>query len=117
MAEAAEYHVVGSMEQTRKQDPVYQIGRGKAEELARLVKNLGAEKIIFDNSMKPVQAYNLTKVTEAEVIDRFQLILEIFARRASTAEAKLQIQLAKQRYGLSRAKERVRLKRLKEQPG
>jgi GTP-binding protein HflX len=52
-----------------------------------------------------------------EAIDRFQLILEIFARRASTYEAKLQIQLAKLRYELSRAKERVRLARMEEQPG
>jgi len=52
-----------------------------------------------------------------EAIDRFQLILEIFARRASTAEANLQIQLARLRYELSRAKERVRLARMEEQPG
>ncbi len=52
-----------------------------------------------------------------EAIDRFQLILEIFARRASTKEAKLQIQLAQLRYELARAKERVRLARMGEQPG
>jgi GTP-binding protein HflX len=59
----------------------------------------------------------LAKVTGVEAIDRFQLILEIFARRASTAEANLQIQLARLRYELSRAKERVRLARMEEQPG
>ncbi len=56
-------------------------------------------------------------MTGVEAIDRFQLILEIFARRASTAEANLQIQLARLRYELSRAKERVRLARMEEQPG
>jgi GTP-binding protein HflX len=82
-----------------------------------LVRKNGAEKTIFDNDLTPVQAYNLAKATGVEAIDRFQLILEIFARRASTAEANLQIQLARLRYELSRAKERVRLARMEEQPG
>jgi GTP-binding protein HflX len=82
-----------------------------------LVKETGAEKIIFDNDLTPVQAYNLAKVTGVMAIDRFQLILEIFSIRASTYEAELQIQLASLRYELSRAKERVKLARMEEQPG
>jgi len=82
-----------------------------------LVRKNGVEKTIFDNELTPVQAYNVAKATGVETIDRFQLILEIFARRASTAEANLQIQLAKLRYELSRAKERVRLAKMEEQPG
>jgi GTP-binding protein HflX len=82
-----------------------------------LVTKNGVEKTIFDNELTPVQAYNLAKATGVEAIDRFQLILEIFARRASTYEANLQIQLAKLRYELSRAKERVKLARMEEQPG
>jgi len=105
------------LEQVREPDPKYQIGKGKAEELAALVKEFGTEKIIFDNPMKPVQAYNLAKLTGAEVIDRFQLILEIFARNASSSEAKLQIQLAHLQYELTRAKEKVKLARMEEQPG
>ncbi len=101
----------------RKPDSRYQIGRGKAEELAGLVKDVDAEKVIFDNSIKPVQAYNLAKLTGVEVIDRFQLILEIFARRASSSEAKLQIRLARLQYELPQAKEKVRLARMEEQPG
>jgi len=85
--------------------------------LAELVAKNGVEKTIFDNELKPVQAYNLAKATGVEAIDRFQLILEIFARRASTDEAKLQIQLAELRYELARAKERVRLAKMSEQPG
>jgi len=81
------------------------------------VKETGAEKIIFDNDLTPFQAYNLAKVTGVMAIDRFQLILEIFSRRASTYEAELQIQLASLRYELSRAKERVKLARMEEQPG
>lgn len=87
------------------------------KELAELVKEIGAQKIIFDNRLKPVQAYNLAKATGVEAIDRFQLILEIFARRATTTEAKLQIQLARLRYELTGAKEKVRLARMEEQPG
>jgi GTP-binding protein HflX len=117
LAESAEYTVTGKMEQVRKPDSRYQIGAGKVEELARLVEENEAEKVIFDNRLKPVQAYNLAKATNVEAIDRFQLILEIFARRATTKEAKLQIQLARLRYELARAKEKVRLARKEEQPG
>jgi GTP-binding protein HflX len=105
------------MEQIRERDPSYQIGSGKAKELAELVETQKAEKVIFDNELRPLQAYNLAKETDVEVIDRFQLILEIFARRASTTEAKLQIELAKLRYELPRAKERVKLAKMGEQPG
>ncbi len=76
-----------------------------------------AKKIIFDNPLKSVQAYNLAKATGVEAIDRFQLILEIFTRRATTTEAQLQIQLAKLKYELAHAKERVRLAKKGEQPG
>lgn len=117
LAKTAGYNVVYSLEQIRNADPKYQIGRGKAEELADLVKKFGAEKIIFDNQIKPVQAYNLAKLTGGEVIDRFQLILEIFARNASTSEAKLEIELAKLQYEIPQAKEKVRLARTEEQPG
>ncbi len=105
------------IEQVREADPRYQIGSGKAEELVDLVAKYNAEKLIFDNELKPVQAYNLAKITGVEAIDRFQLILEIFSKRVSTAEAKLQIELARLRYELARAKERVRLARMEEQPG
>ena len=117
LAESAGYTIVARMEQTRKPDPRYQIGAGKVEELARLVRETGAEKIIFDNPLKSVQAYNLGKATGVETINRFQLILEIFTKRATTREAQLQIQLATQQYELAHAKERVRLTKMKEQPG
>ncbi|MBX5320861.1 GTPase HflX [Candidatus Bathyarchaeota archaeon A05DMB-3] len=117
LAESAGYIVVGRIEQMRAPDPRYQIGYGKVKELAELVKETSAQKIIFDNPLKPVQAYNIAKTTGIEAIDRFQLILEIFARRATTTEAKLQIQLARLRYELARAKEKVRLAKIGEQPG
>ena len=117
MAESAGYTVVGKIEQIREPDSRYQIGAGKVEELAELVKETHAQKVIFDNPLKPVQAYNLAKATGVEAIDRFQLILEIFTRRATTTEAQLQIQLARQQYELAHAKERVRLAKKEEQPG
>lgn len=117
LAEAAGYEVVGVVEQTRLPHPRYNIGPGKVKELAQMVKDLKAEKIIFGNDLKVVQIYNLAKATGVEVIDRFQLILEIFVKRASTKEAKLQIELARLQYELAHAREKVRLAKAGEQPG
>jgi GTP-binding protein HflX len=105
------------MEQTRPPDSRYQIGAGKVEELARMVEETGASKVIFDNVLRTTQVYNLAKATKVEVIDRFQLILEIFTRRATTTEAQLQIQLAMVRHELKHAREKVRLSKGSEQPG
>ncbi|UCH32709.1 MAG: GTPase HflX [Candidatus Bathyarchaeota archaeon] len=117
LAEAAGYNVVAAIEQVRKSDSRFQIGSGKVKEISQLVREHDVKRIIFDNRLKSVQAYNLAGITGVEVIDRFQLILEIFNRRASTTEAKLQIKLAKLQYELTHAKEKVRLARLEEQPG
>jgi GTP-binding protein HflX len=105
------------MEQTRPPDSRYQIGAGKVEELAQMVEETGADKVIFDNTLRTLQTYNLAKATHVEVIDRFQLILEIFTKRATTTEAQLQIQLATLRNELRHAKEKVRLSKGSEQPG
>lgn len=87
------------------------------EELANLVKQTEAQKVIFDNRLRPIQSYNLAKATKVEIIDRFQLILEIFTQRATTTETLQQIRLARLRYELAQAKERVRLAKKGEQPG
>jgi GTP-binding protein HflX len=117
LAESADYAVAGRMEQIREGDARYQIGVGKVQELAQLVKETKAEKVIFDNPLKPIQAYNLAKATGVENIDRFQLILEIFTKRATTTEAQMQIKLAKLQRDLAQAKEKVRLAKKGEQPG
>jgi GTP-binding protein HflX len=117
LAEAADYNVVGHIEQLRRPDAGFQIGKGKADELAELVDEVNAERVIFDNELKPIQSYNLAKVVGVEIIDRFQLILEIFSKRASTNEAHLQIRLARLRHQLPRAREMVRLARMGERPG
>ena len=117
LAEAAGYEVVGVLTQVRGPDPRYNIGSGKVKDLAQLIKETGARKVIFFNELKPHQAYNLAKELEVEVIDRFDLILEIFARRAGSREAKLQIELAKLRRELSFARERLRLAKIGELHG
>ncbi|MGE5555242.1 MAG: GTPase HflX [Methanocella sp.] len=117
LAQSAGYQIVGTLEQTRRPDSRFQIGAGKVEELAKMVADLGADKVIFDNPLRTLQNYNLAKVTRVEVIDRFQLILELFRRRATTTEAQLQIQLAVLQNELKHAKEKVRLSKGSEQPG
>jgi GTP-binding protein HflX len=117
LAVAAGYEIVGMLEQVTRPQSRFHIGSGKAKELSESVANLGAEKIVFGNELKVVQIYNLAKLTGVETIDRLQLILEIFQKRASTEEANLQIQLARLRYEFAHAREKVRLARMEEQPG
>lgn len=103
--------------QRTKPNPTYQIGKGKILEIAKLVKEKKCDKLIFDNLLTPVQSYNLSKICGVEVIDRLNLILEIFALRAGTREAKLQVELAKLSYELPKAKLKVKLAKRGEQPG
>lgn len=95
----------------------YGIGEGKALEIKDVVKNLNADIILIDETLRSSQEYNLAKLTGVEVKDREKLILEIFNRRALSAEAKLQVRLAELSYEMSRAKEKVKLAKMGEQPG
>jgi GTPase len=70
------------------------IGSGKAEEIAERVQALGAELVIFDHALTPAQARNLERIVQCRVVDRTELILDIFAQRARTFEGKLQVELA-----------------------
>lgn len=117
LCRTAGYEVVYRIKQERPPHPEYNIGPGKVEELAKAVKQLGIEKVIFENELKPLQEYNLAKKLGVEVITRTRLILEIFTLHASSIEAKLQIKLAELKYELPRAKEKVRLAKKGEQPG
>jgi GTP-binding protein HflX len=93
--------VVGTFEQTRERpDPATLVGSGKAEALHREAEARGADLIIFDHDLSPTQLRNLTG--EQRVIDRTQLILDIFARRARTREGQLQVELAQLNYLLPR---------------
>jgi GTP-binding protein HflX len=117
LAESAGYSVAMEFRQTRAQDPSFCVGKGKAREIAEKAWEIGPAKVIFNNRLKPTQRYNLTKLIHLEVIDRFQLILEIFTNRAGTVEAKCQIELAKLQYELPMARENVRLAKIGELPG
>ncbi len=113
----AGYEVVYELAQRRYPHPKYNIGPGKLAELKDVVKRLNVEKVIFENDVKTVQEYNLAKALGVPVMSRTQLILEIFSLHASSKEAKLQIKLAELKYELSRAREKVRLAKMGEQPG
>lgn len=82
--------------------PKYLIGKGKLEEIIMKCQQLGAGLLVFDEELSPAQIKNITQLTELKVIDRNQLILDIFAGRADTKESKLQVELAQLRYILPR---------------
>jgi len=103
LARSANKAVLDTTVQTRKKiDPRYLIGKGKINEVILTAKHLGAEKIIFDVELSPAQVKAISDVTNLEVQDRTQLILEIFAKHATTSEGKLQVRLAQLKYNLPR---------------
>jgi GTP-binding protein HflX len=108
LAKAAGYEVVGMMTQKKMLRSEYGVGVGKADELREIVSKNGSKTLIVDEKLTSAQANNLSKVTKVEVVDRERLILNIFARRAVTTEAKLQVQLAELRYEMPRARDAVR---------
>ncbi|GLI19579.1 MULTISPECIES: GTPase HflX [Tepidanaerobacter] len=103
LAETAGVEVVGEAVQKRnKIDPAYYVGKGKAEEVAQAVKTLGANAVICDDELSPVQIRNLEDLTGVQIIDRTMLILDIFAQRAKTSEGKIQVELAQLQYMMPR---------------
>jgi GTP-binding protein HflX len=114
MARNIGYQVLEIIIQQRKSiDHTYTIGPGKLDEIKQLVDEKHIEAILFANRLPGSQVFKIQKVlggTDVKVIDRNLLILEVFDRRATTKEAKIQIQLAKLRYTFSWGKEFLRLK-------
>ena len=99
LARACDIEVVGKFSQKRsKVDKNFFIGSGKAQELAIYKQVQQANLIIFDDELNGIQVRNLEAITGCKVIDRTILILEIFARRAKTREAKIQVELARLKY-------------------
>ena len=78
------------------------VGSGKAEEIATIIENAGISTVIFDNPLSPVQQRNLNRLLRVPVLDRTELILDIFAQRARSNEGKLQVELARIEHQLSR---------------
>ncbi|HTT70532.1 MAG TPA: GTPase HflX [Anaeromyxobacteraceae bacterium] len=91
--------VVDALLQMRREiDPRYLIGKGKLEEIVLRSMQLMADMIIFDADLSPSQATHIAEATSLKILDRTQLILDIFAQRAQSADGKLQVELAQLRY-------------------
>ena len=117
LAKAGGYEPAAQLTQRYLDHARYGMGNGKAEEAATIVHEREIGTILFDGALNASQTYNLAKLCKVEVKDREKLILEIFAKRATTAEAKLQVELAELKYELPRARDKVRKAKSGEQPG
>lgn len=103
LAETAGAQVAGiSLQKRSRPDAATFIGRGKVEEIKARIQELQADLVICDRELSPAQSRNLEESLDVKVIDRTQLILDIFARRARTREGKLQVELAQLNYILPR---------------
>jgi GTPase len=117
LADSAGYHVIRVVTHHELTRSKFGIGKGKADQVKAVVEQLRPDVIIFDEVLKSRQVYNLARLCKVEIVDRERLILEIFERRASTAESRIQIKLAQLRYELTRARDKVKLAKAGEQPG
>lgn len=103
LAETANIEVLGKLFQKAKEiTPATYIGKGKTEELKELIEKTGANLAISDNELSGSQVNNLSEILNCKVIDRTTLILDIFAKHATTNEGKLQVELAMLKYYLPR---------------
>ncbi len=103
LAGSAGANVVGEILQRRdRPDPATLIGAGKLEEIAGAAASVNADLLLFDHDLTASQQRNIEKIVQRRVIDRTQLILDIFARHARTREGQLQVELAQLRYMLPR---------------
>lgn len=103
LTETAQGEVLVRLSQKRDRiHPATYIGKGKVEELVALEEELEPDLIVFNDELSPSQIRNLSSQLEARIIDRTQLILDIFAQRAQTKEGKLQVELAQLNYLLPR---------------
>jgi len=114
LAHTAGLNVVGQMIQRKNQhNPKFILGKGKMSELEILALQNQADILIFDNELLPTQLHNVAEITERKVLDRTQLILDIFAQHASTKAGKLQVEMAQLKYmqprlvGKNRAMDRL----------
>ena len=105
LAETAGARVVGHLTQRRQvPDGATYLGRGKVEDLRTMAAAADADLVIFDNDLSPAQTRNLEKALAVKVLDRTELILDIFASRAQTHQARLSVELAQLEYSMPRLK-------------
>ena len=103
LAKACHMEVVGKAEQNLPSvNQAFYVGTGKVDEIKAAASMLGATIVIFDNSLTPSQLRNLQNRLELTIMDRTNLILEIFSKRAKTKEAKMQVEIASLQYALPR---------------
>ncbi|MGC1269348.1 MAG: GTPase HflX, partial [Croceibacterium sp.] len=103
LADACEIEVVGEQSQNLNGvNPAHYIGKGKIEEVAALLEEQSAELVICNDELSPSQIRNLESILDCKVIDRTVLILDIFAQRAKTKEAQLQVEIATLQYMMPR---------------
>ena len=117
LCEAAGCKILHLMKQEFLSSPKFGLSGGKIDDLKNLVTKMHPDVIVFDEVMKPSQNYNLAAELKIQVLDRESLILEIFESRSTSTESKMQVKLAQLRYEMSRAREKVRLSKMGEQPG
>ena len=90
------------VQKRRKIDPAYYIGKGKAREIGELAQRLGVDAVVFDARLSPKHVRNLSSIIPVKVLDRVDVILDIFAQHAGSAEAKIQVELAQLQHRLAR---------------
>ena len=117
LVESADYRIVKVFSQKYLNHSTYGLGPGKVEEIKQYLIQNKPDLVIVDEHITAKQMFNLEKSTGLKVIDRERLILDIFYSRASTTEAKLQIQLAEVKYELPRVREGAKLTLGSERPG
>jgi len=117
LCEAAGCKILHLIKQEFLSSPKFGLSGGKIDDLKNLVTKMHPDVIVFDEVMKPSQNYNLAAELKIQVLDRESLILEIFESRSTSTESKMQVKLAQLRYEMSRAREKVRLSKMGEQPG
>ena len=117
LCDSAQYEIEHIIKQKLLQHVKFGLSEGIIDELKEIIQKKQPNVIVFDEILKPSQNYILASELKIEVLDRESLILEIFESRAQSTESQMQVKLAQLRYEMSRAKEKVRLARMGEQPG
>ena len=117
LCDSAGYKVPKIIKQKFLKRPKYGISEEILKRLEDDAKKIRPDVIVYDEILKPSQNYNLASKLHRNILDREALILEIFESRVSNSESKLQVKLAQMRYEMSRAREKVRLAKMGEQPG
>lgn len=119
LASATGYDCCEIITQNREEDVEYNIGEGKVPDIYTKASEHGVDAIIFDNILGPYQIYNLGIYVdkEIEILDRYELILQLFEKRANTKQAQQQVELARLRRELTRSEVKSKLASRKEKPG